>query len=152
MRIEKYNPKTVWTAVLDDARQGFPYIKRFSFEDSARRQRYVGDDARSSLILLTDQAAPKLVLHFADENRVDQELDVADYIGVKSFSARGKRLTTFELASVELLPAPEPEVPEEAAEADELGSTVADIDTADEAAAETPHAETPSLFDDEEDM
>ena len=152
MRIEKYNPKTVWAAVLDDARQGFPYIKRFSFEDSARRQRYVGDDARSSLILLTDQAAPKLVLHFADENRVDQELDVADYIGVKSFSARGKRLTTFELASVELLPAPEPEVPEEAAEADEPGSTVADIDTADEAAAETPHAETPSLFDDEEDM
>ena len=152
MRIEKYNPKTVWTAVLDDARQGFPYIKRFSFEDSARRQRYVGDDARSSLILLTDQAAPKLVLHFADENRVAQELDVADYIGVKSFSARGKRLTTFELASVELLPAPEPEVPEEAAEADEPGSTVADIDTADEAAAETPHAETPSLFDDEEDM
>ena len=50
MRIEKYNPKTVWTAVLDDARQGVPYIKRFSFEDSARRQRYVGDDARSSLI------------------------------------------------------------------------------------------------------
>ncbi len=108
MRIEKFNPKTVWTAVLDDARQGYPYIKRFSFEDSARRQRFVGDDANSRLILLTDQVQPKFVLHFADENRVDQELDGAEYIGVKSFTARGKRLTTLTLRQWNCFPRPNP--------------------------------------------
>lgn len=158
MRIEKYNHETVWTAVLDDARQGFPYIKRFSFEDSAKRQRFVGDDAKSALILLTDQTAPKLLLHFTDENRVDQELDAVEYIGVKSFGARGKRLTTYDLASVELLPEPEPEEPEEPEVADMPDmpdmpeSTVADILNSDEPSLPDIHPETPSLFDDEEDM
>ena len=147
MRIEKYSHDAVWTAVLDDARQGFPYIKRFSFEDSAKRQRYVGDDAKSSLILLTDQAAPKLLLHFTDENRVDQELDAAEYIGVKSFGARGKRLTTYDLASVELLPEPEPEVPEQPGQPE---STVADILNSDEPSQPDIHPETPSLFDEED--
>ena len=36
------------TAVLDDARQGYPYIKRFQFRGFARRQRFVGDDANSA--------------------------------------------------------------------------------------------------------
>ncbi len=109
LRIEKYRPKTVWTAVLDDAEQGYPYIKRFSFDDSAKRQRFVGDDERSHLIELTDQEAPVFVLHFAEDGRVDLELDAAEYIGVKSFKARGKRLTTYALAGLELLPAPDPE-------------------------------------------
>ncbi len=149
MRIEKYCPDTVWTAVLDDARQGYPYIKRFTFEDSARRQRYVGDDARSKLILLTDQAAPVLILHFADGNRVDQELDAAAYIGVKSYGARGKRLTSYDLASVELLPAPEPE---ETAEPEAAPVTdLLDDDDADTAPGSAVQAETPSLFDDEKD-
>lgn len=30
------------TAVLHDADQGYPYIKRFAFEASARKQRYLG--------------------------------------------------------------------------------------------------------------
>lgn len=151
LRIEKYNPKTVWTAVLDDARQGYPYIKRFTFEDTARRQRFVGDDASSKLLLLTDQPAPKFVLHFADENRVDQELDGAEYIGVKSFAARGKRLTTFDLASVELLPPPEEPV-EEAAEDEDAGPETEElVETTIYAEESEDIPVTPSLFDDEED-
>ena len=155
LRIEKYRAKTVWTAVLDDARQGYPYIKRFTFDDSAKRQRFVGDDADSKLTLLTDQAQPMLGLHFADENRVDQELDAAEYIGVKSFTARDKRLTTFALASVELLPAPEPEEPEASEDYDE--SPDEPSTDAEEPDNTTIYAEegvdipvTPSLFEDEE--
>ncbi len=141
--------------MLDDARQGYPYIKRFTFDDSAKRQRFVGDDADSKLTLLTDQAQPMLGLHFADENRVDQELDAAEYIGVKSFTARGKRLTTFALASVELLPAPEPEEPEASEDYDE--SPDEPSTDAEEPDNTTIYAEegvdipvTPSLFEDEE--
>lgn len=109
LRIEKFRPKTVWTAVLDDAEQGYPYIKRFTFEDSPRRQRFVGDDERSKLILLSDKENPVLQLQFTDVNRMPLEINADEFIGVKSFKARGKRLTTFPLALVsDITPEPEP--------------------------------------------
>ncbi len=36
LRIEKYRPRTVWTAILNDAEQGYPYLKRFTFEQSSK--------------------------------------------------------------------------------------------------------------------
>lgn len=159
LRIEKYRPKTVWTAVLNDAEQGYPYIKRFTFEDSAKHQRFVGETAKSSLILLTDQKRPMLELIFEDSARVPLEIDAADYIGEKSFKARGKRLTMLPLKAVELLP--EPEIPEqEDNEAEETDSPVipspipADNGDSPEISDLSDEYEdiptTPSLFNDDE--
>ena len=117
--LEKYRPEQVWTAILNDAEQKYPYIKRFTFEDNAKRQRYVGDDEKSTLILLTDNENPRFEVRFggADAHRQPLEIDADEFIGVKSFKARGKRLTTFELGEVVEL---EPEVEEEAeADADD---------------------------------
>ena len=117
--MEKYRPEQVWTAILNDAEQKYPYIKRFTFEDNAKRQRYVGDDEKSTLILLTDNENPRFEVRFggADAHRQPLEIDAEEFIGVKSFKARGKRLTTFELGEVVEL---EPEVEEEAeADADD---------------------------------
>lgn len=110
--LEKYRPEQVWTAILNDAEQKYPYIKRFTFEDNAKRQRYVGDDEKSTLILLTDNENPRFEVRFggADAHRQPLEIDADEFIGVKSFKARGKRLTTFELGEVVEL---EPEVEEE---------------------------------------
>lgn len=129
--IGKYEADRVWTAVLYDAAQGYPYVKRFTFEAMAKRQRFVGDDARSRLILLTSTPYPRLQLTFtgADEARQPQIIDVEDYIGVKSFKAKGKRLTTYELGEVtELEPVKVPEPTD---------ATVAD-DSAPEKPAEPP--------------
>ncbi|MCM1005190.1 MAG: DNA gyrase/topoisomerase IV subunit A [Prevotella sp.] len=116
LRILKFNPDTVWTAVLNDASQGYPYIKRFTFEPSAKSQRFVGEDEKSSLIMLTDTPYPRLKVEFggADSVREPMVIEADEFIGVKSFKAKGKRLTTFELAGVEELeptkqPEPEPE-------------------------------------------
>lgn len=113
MRIEKFRDKHVWTAILNDAEQGYPYIKRFTFEDSPKRQRFVGDDARSSLIVLSDKNAPMFELHFTDEARVPLIIDAEEFIGIKSFKARGKRLTTYDLANIVELEPKHPEPPEE---------------------------------------
>ena len=43
LRIEKFRPGHVWTAVIDDADQKFPYLKRFTFESTAKRTRFIGD-------------------------------------------------------------------------------------------------------------
>ncbi|MCM1066671.1 MAG: DNA gyrase/topoisomerase IV subunit A [Muribaculaceae bacterium] len=158
LRIEKFRPKTVWTAVLNDAEQGFPYIKRFTFEDSPKRQRYVGDDERSSLILLSDHPAPVLQLVFTDTNRVPQEIEAEGFIGVKSFKARGKRLTTYELAQVVDISPEMPEIADKSESTD--GSDSSDLsdrsdlsdlsdstDSTDSTEQAAPSQPSPTLFD-----
>lgn len=151
LRIEKFRPKTVWTAVLDDAEQGYPYIKRFTFEDSPRQQRFVGDDSRSKLTLLTDHPSPLFELRFSDENRIPQQLDAAEYIGVKSFKARGKRLTTYPLAEViDISPVIEPE-PDESADENNAPVDLPDLaDDNDDLGANDTQTESPTLFDNDE--
>jgi len=102
-RIEKFRPGHVWTAILNDADQGYPYIKRFPFEPSAKRQRFIGENDASSMILLTDTPGARFRVTFGgnDSFREPMEIDAAEFIGVKSFKAKGKRLTTWSLAAVE---------------------------------------------------
>lgn len=129
LRIEKFNSHKVWTVILDDADQGYPYIKRFNFELSARRQRFVGTDEKSHIIAISDRLGARFRVTFGtpDEFRDPLEVDAAEFIGVKSYKARGKRLTTWAIASIDEL---EPrEMPEETYE-DETPETP-EIDTDD---------------------
>lgn len=115
LKIEKFMAKKVWTAVLWDAdNQNQPYIKRFMFEDSKKKQSFLGENADSTLILLVDTPFPRLELTFnePDTFRGPQELDAEEYISVKGIKAKGKRLTTYALDQVkELQPTrfPDPE-------------------------------------------
>ena len=130
LRIEKYKAKKVWTAVLWDAdNQNQPYIKRFVFEESKKKQSFLGENAESKLILLTDTPFPRLQLTFyePDAFRGPLEVDAEEYIAVKGFKAKGKRLTTYALDTVtELEPTrfPEPEAEEEEDVAEEAEEVV----------------------------
>ena len=122
-RIEKFDSEKVWTLVFQDPSLGYPYLKRFCFETSAKPQRFVGYDAKASLLLLTDTPYPRLRISHggSDAVRPPVELEAEEFVGVKSFKAKGKRLTTFTLSEVTELeptrvpePEPEPEPEEEA--------------------------------------
>ena len=70
----------------------------------------------SQLILLTDTVFPRIQLNYggADEFRGSEEIDAEQFIGVKGYKAKGKRLTTYQLESVvELEPTRFPAPPEE---------------------------------------
>lgn len=98
MRIERLRPKHVWTAVLYDAdQQGYPYIKRFTFEPSAKKQRFIGDNSKSQLIALSDAPGARFEVTFGgnDAFRGSMEIVARDFIAVKSFRAKGKRITNF---------------------------------------------------------
>lgn len=115
--IEKFRPKVVWTAVLNDADQGYPYIKRFAFEATAKKQSFIGENADSQLLLISDKKYPRFRVVFGgvDEFREPLVVDAVDYIGEKSYKAKGKRLTTYTVGNIEEI---DPrEVPEEEAEA-----------------------------------
>ncbi len=116
LRIEKFDPDKVWTLALFDSSMGYPYLKRFRFEVSAKPQRFVGTDADSKLILLSDTPFARLEVTFggADAVRPALEIESEDFIAVKSFKARGKRISTYEIGEItELEPTRFPEEKEE---------------------------------------
>ena len=131
LRIEKFKAKKVWTAVLWDAdNQNQPYIKRFVFEESKKKQSFLGENPESTLILLTDTPYPRFELTFSEPDtfRGPLEVDAEEYIAVKGFKAKGKRLTTFALDQVkELEPTRQP-VEEEEEELEEELEEVVDPD------------------------
>ncbi len=114
LHIGKYDEHKVWTAALFDADQGYAYLKRFTFEPSEKPLRFVGDNTDSRLFLLTDAVYPRVKAVFGghDDFREPLEIDVEEFIGVKSYKAKGKRISNYEVTEVEELEPlrfPEPE-------------------------------------------
>ena len=109
LRIDKFDPHKIWTLALFDKGLGYPYLKRFRFEPSARPQRFVGGDEGGDILLLTSTPSPILTLHFggADADRPEVTIDAAEFIAEKSYKAKGKRLTQFQLADITEQPQPE---------------------------------------------
>jgi len=114
--IEKFNSNKVWSAVLYDADQkGHPYLKRFTFDAINRKQNYLGENKENKLILITDEYYPRIEVIFggADNFREPLTIDVEEFIGVKSFKAKGKRITTYKVDKIkELEPTRFPELQE----------------------------------------
>ena len=122
MILEKYDPDKVWTAVLYDAdQQNYPYLKRFCFEQSAKRQNFLGENKQNVLLLLTSETYPRINVVFGghDSFREAMIVDAGNFVGVKSFKAKGKRLTTFTVDHIEELEPVVKDEPEEQSEADE---------------------------------
>lgn len=116
LRLEKYRPKHVWTAIVRDAdQQNYPYLKRFTFEPSAKKQSFIGDNKKSELLWLSDNPGARFELNFSEPDtfRGPVEIHSHEFIAVKSFRAKGKRLTTYPLDSIKELEPDEIEEPEE---------------------------------------
>lgn len=158
--IERFDPHKVWTMVLHDASFGFPYMKRFRFEPSARPQRFVGSEEGSKIILLTSEPHPRIQVNFggSDAVRPPLEIEADDFIGVKSFKAKGKRISMYTIDSFELLEPtrtdPEPETADETDEANADSPAAATDDApanlaADPDAPVNPTVVQGDLFEDE---
>src|SRR5574344_1571440 len=102
--IEKYIEDKVWSVALNDAdQQGYPYLKRFIFEATTRKQNYLGENPNNKLILITNEVYPLIKVTFGgnDSFREPLEIDVEQFISVKGFKAKGKRITVFEIDKIE---------------------------------------------------
>ena len=99
-------------------------MKRFLMEGNKRKQNFLGDNPQSQMVLLTDVVYPlvKVTYGGADEFRGSEEIDAEQFIAVKGFKAKGKRLSTYQIESiVELEPV---RFPEESEATEETASEV----------------------------
>ena len=117
LRIEKWKPEKVWSLIQWNGELKYFYGKRFRLDDAqAKVQSILGDDKDSRIEVLSDRAEAIFRVLFEDENREPLDIVMAEFIDEKSAKAKGKRVTTLEVARIEdITPAPvEPEpLPEE---------------------------------------
>ena len=82
---------------------------------SKKKQNWLSDNPASKLVLLTDVVYPLIKVTYggADEFRGSEEIDAEQFIAVKGFKAKGKRISTYQIESIEELePTRFPEEPE----------------------------------------
>ena len=132
LQIRKFKSDEVFTAVLRDAsQQNYVYLKRFCFERTVanRHQNFLGEHPDSILMLLTDTAYARLKITYGghDSFREPFEIDAEQFIAVKGFKAKGKRITTCDVEKVEELEPLRQPKEESASEAGETEEEVPDV-------------------------
>lgn len=112
VRVEKFVPERIYALAYYDGEQGYYYLKRFSAEMSERMQSFLDEEGQADFVAITGVAGSKLRITYkgAHAMRPAEEIDVDEFVGVKSHRAKGKRLTTFEVDTLTFL---EPEPAEE---------------------------------------
>jgi topoisomerase IV subunit A len=101
--IEKFRPGKVYSVVYWDAEQKFYYVKRFMIEESEKPQCFINEHPESKLISLTEVEYPRFEIHFGGKHksRDNEIIEVAEFIGVKSYKAKGKRLTSYMVDNIQ---------------------------------------------------
>jgi topoisomerase-4 subunit A len=101
-RIEKYDANKVWSAVFYDADQDYLYLKRFKLEGNGKPQSFIGENSNNYLVCLSDAPGARFEIIFGGKysDRPVEVIVASEFIGEKSFKARGKRLSIYEIAEV----------------------------------------------------
>jgi len=113
--IEKFDPDKIWSLVLYDADQQYYYLKRFQLEATQKTLSILGENPDSRLMLISAADYPLFKVEFGGNDAYREALvvDAEEFISVKSFRAKGKRITTFEVATISELEPVRFKAPEE---------------------------------------
>ncbi|WPU93391.1 DNA gyrase/topoisomerase IV subunit A [Mucilaginibacter sabulilitoris] len=107
IRIEKYDPKKVYSVIHLDGKSKNYMVKRFSFENVAlgKQVSIISEEPGSKLILIANEAPQVSVVQLKGKDQTPEtiEINLAELIDVKGMKAMGNRLSQFPVRSVELL-------------------------------------------------
>jgi len=147
--IEKFRPNKIWSAAYYDGEQEFYYLKRFQIEPTEKPTCFIGDNANSRLVQIMEVEYPRLELKFGGKNkdRPAEIIEVADFISIKSYKARGKRLSNYEVKIIEQL---EPLIPDSEPEEDSPAEPDTDAEVMDTAVSVGENVETEDVEEQEE--
>ena len=126
VRVERYVAGRVYSLCYFDKEQNYYYMKRFQLEPTEKMLSFLDDENMMEFVTLTDRSGATLVVTYkgAQASRPADEVDVDSFVGVKSHRAKGKRITTYDVASLSFI---EPELPEVDVSVED-GSEVEDTD------------------------
>lgn len=106
-KIEKYNPKKVYTVVYYNGEKENYFVKRFALEPSEKPQPFLDDHKKTRVVYFTDEKCPRVELEFDNskrrKERENEELNLAEFIEVKSYKAMGNRLSKYDIKKIHIL-------------------------------------------------
>lgn len=115
--IRKFNPHTIISIVYREAQNGSYYIKRFAVDELDKKLPFIDVESGDTLVTFSLDTFPRLEVCYdesANKKIASEIVEVSDFIAVKGYKAKGKRVTTAEVKEWHWLdPLPEPEYPEE---------------------------------------
>lgn len=126
--VEKYDQDRVYNLCYFDRIQGYYYMKRFPVENSEKLQSFLDDDKNFEFICVSSAVGASLRIEYKDSKREDEIVDVDEFVGVKSSKAKGKRLTTFDVASLSFIEPEEDEEEEETEDENDGGNENVDVE------------------------
>ncbi|MFA5713084.1 MAG: DNA gyrase/topoisomerase IV subunit A [Bacteroidales bacterium] len=139
LKVEKLNDQKIYSALYFEGASGYFYIKRFNFvESDDTPQLFISDSEGSYLHSISQDNNPIVEVTFGgkNQNRAPLSIDGAAFIAAKSFRAKGKRVSTLIVESLNFI---------EKEERDESGSEVKDENSSKEV-VEKEGKESPTLF------
>ena len=115
VRVERYVADKVYSLCYFDKEQNYYYMKRFQLEMSEKMLSFLEEDNSMEFVAITDKQGATLVVTYkgAQATRPADEVDVDSFIGIKSHRAKGKRITTYDVDTLQFIEPEEPEVDEE---------------------------------------
>lgn len=118
--IRKFDPDEIFSVVYIEGETQKMYLKRFCIENETKlnqRISFIGENEGAKYLDMSTDIIPRLLLSYkvseAGNSFPDDEINVEEFIGIKSYKAKGKRLSTREIESFSWLEPIEPETPEE---------------------------------------
>ncbi len=98
IRIEKFYPEHIYTAIHQDGKSGAYYVKRFAFDDIqlGKRVSFINEETGSKLILLTNNLDPKVKIdQLKGKSQIAEtiEQNTNELIDIKKIKAQGNRLS-----------------------------------------------------------
>ena len=107
IHIEKYDPEKVFTAIYIEPKTGLHYLKRFTLEETDKKINFVSDNPEAKLVTISEHSRPNLEVFFdhkRNEKQIDtQTINVEEFIAVKSYRAKGKRISNHFIKTVKWL-------------------------------------------------
>ncbi len=103
LTIEKFDNGKILSVVYYDAEQDFYYVKRFEIDEAeGKRFRFIGENPENKLVSITWVRYPRLEIEFGGKyaERENEIIEVAEFIGIKSWKAKGKRLSNYNIENV----------------------------------------------------
>ncbi|HSN49815.1 MAG TPA: hypothetical protein VLR52_01205, partial [Bacteroidales bacterium] len=105
--IGKYIPSRIYTAIYEETKSGCYFIKRFLIELTDRKVDFVGEEEKNRLVTITADKHPRVEVLFdmkqKSKGTESEEIIVHEFIGVKGYKAKGKRLTLYPVKKLEWL-------------------------------------------------
>jgi topoisomerase-4 subunit A len=103
--IGKHYPDRIITAVYQERKSGVFFVKRFLIEEGDKRVSFIEED-EAELITYSVDFYPVLHVRYAPKGNKpprEEDLDVQDFIAVKGYKAKGKRISNDSIEKVEWL-------------------------------------------------